>query len=323
MIFVLIIFINIIIYFYFDKISNFLNIYDNPDNNIKIHRKKTFIGGGIILYLNFLMMFFYHVYVDKIFMMSKTLFITSSLIFLIGLIDDKIRLPITFRLISTAVLLYFFFIFKEEFIIKEIFTNFIDYKINLKEFSFLFTIICFITLVNIMNMSDGINNLSSIYIFLFFIFLLFKNEELISFYFLFPGLLTFFILNYKDRVFLGDGGIYLIYFLIGCFVSISYNSKLINFQNIIAMFIIPFVDMIRVSVTRIINSRSPALGDNNHLHHILMKKFNNSFMVSIIIISLTAIPIILYEFINQYILIFSIQLFSYFFIFFFLKIKKL
>jgi UDP-GlcNAc:undecaprenyl-phosphate/decaprenyl-phosphate GlcNAc-1-phosphate transferase len=323
MIFVLIIFINIIFYFYIDKISNSLNIYDNPDNNIKIHRKRTFIGGGIIFYLNFLMMFFYHIYVDKIFMMSLTLFIASSLIFLIGLIDDKIRLPITFRLISTAILLYFFFIFNEEFIIKEIFINILDHKINLKEFSYLFSIICFITLINIMNMSDGINNISSIYIFLFFIFLLYKNEELISFYFLFPGLLTFFILNYKDRVFLGDGGIYLIYFLIGCFVSISYNSKIINLQNVIVMFIIPFIDMIRVSVTRIINSRSPAVGDNNHLHHILMKKFNNSFMVSIIIISLTAIPIIFYEFINYYIIVFFIQLFFYFFIIFFLKNKKI
>tara|TARA_A100001015_G_scaffold134225_1_gene148928 strand:+ start:123 stop:1094 length:972 start_codon:yes stop_codon:yes gene_type:complete len=323
MIFVSIIFINLIFYFYLDKISNFLNIYDNPDSVIKIHKNRTFIGGGIILYSNFIMMFLYHVYVDKIFMMSISLFITSSLIFIVGLIDDKVRLPITFRLISTFIILYFFFNFKKEFLIVEIFTNFIDYKINLREFSLVFTIICFITLINIMNMSDGINNLSSIYIFLFFIYLFFKNEELISFYLLFPGLLTFFILNYKDRAFLGDGGIYLIYFLIGCFVSISYNSKLINFQSITIMFIVPFIDMIRVSLIRIINSRSPAVGDNNHLHHILMKKINNSFIVSIIIISLTVIPIIFYELINQHILIFSIQLFFYFFIVLFLTEKKL
>lgn len=323
MIFILLIFINIIFYFNLDRISYFLNLYDYPDNNIKIHSNRTFIGGGIIFYLNLFIIFLYHIYIEEIFIMSKTLFIISSLFFLIGLIDDKIRLSITFRLISTTVLLYIFFIFKEEFMIKEIFLNFFDYKINLHKFSILFTIICFITLLNIMNMSDGINNLSSFYIFLFLIFLLFKNSELFIFYLLFPGLLTFLILNYKGRVFLGDSGIYLIYFLIGCFVTNSYNSKLIDFQNILIIFIIPFTDMIRVGAIRIINSRSPMFGDNNHLHHNLMAKVNSSFRTSIIIISLTAIPLIFYEFINQFTIIFSIQLFSYFFIIFFLKNKKI
>lgn len=318
-----IILLNIIIFYNLDRLSNFFKIFDHPDNNIKKHTKKTFIGGGIIFYVNFLIIFFFHSFVEDILMLSKVLFVTSTSLFLIGLIDDKIKLPINFRLISTFTLLYFFFTFKNEFIIESIYLDFLDYKVNFRDFSLVFTIICFITLINIMNMSDGINCLSATYILTFLIYLLYKNQDLQSLYILLPGIITFFILNFKGRVFLGDGGIYFIYFLIGCMTTYSYNSNLVDFQNILIMFMIPFIDMLRVCFKRVINSRSPAVGDTNHLHHILFIKFNNSFFTSLAIVSLTLFPMIFYEIINFYYLTLFFQLFSYFIIIFFFKNKQI
>tara|TARA_B100001175_G_C19316440_1_gene545584 strand:- start:193 stop:453 length:261 start_codon:yes stop_codon:yes gene_type:complete len=68
---------------------------------------------------------------------------------------------------------------------------------------------------------------------------------------------------------------------------------------------LPGIDMIRLSVTRLINNQSPFQGDNNHIHHFLINKFNYNKSI-IIIFLLIFIPIILYNFlaINLLLIIF-------------------
>ena len=57
-IFLLLFLLNLIIFFKINELSQILNIYDKPDNKLKLHKTNVPIIGGIILALNFSILFF-------------------------------------------------------------------------------------------------------------------------------------------------------------------------------------------------------------------------------------------------------------------------
>ena len=66
-------------------------------------------------------------------------------------------------------------------------------------------------------------------------------------------------------------------------------------DEVVLMMIIPGIDMIRLCILRIIKNKSPFEGDNNHFHHLLLKKFNHS--ISIFILSIMIfLPIFLFNY---------------------------
>ena len=69
---------------------------------------------------------------------------------------------------------------------------------------------------------------------------------------------------------------------------------------------LPGTDMIRLFFVRLINNKSPFHGDNNHIHHLLIKKLKHTKAI-IIIFLLIFIPIFLFHFlkINPLLLIIS------------------
>ena len=124
-------------------------------------------------------------------------------------------------------------------------------------FSFIFIILAFALLTNALNMFDGIN--LQLICFSLFIFLIFILKGflpiffgLISISFIFLGLL-----NYQNKVFIGDGGCYLISALIGC--SFIYQYKYFeNFlfgDEIFIILLIPSVDMLRLFLVRSLNKK--------------------------------------------------------------------
>ena len=54
---IVILVVNLLFIFQFDKIQNFLGIYDYPDEERKLHSKKIPIVGGTIVMANLLMLF--------------------------------------------------------------------------------------------------------------------------------------------------------------------------------------------------------------------------------------------------------------------------
>ena len=99
MIYILLLILNIILYFSFSKLSKILNIYDNPDGKLKIHNIKTPLLGGVIFFLNFILISFFQLaFSDDFLMLKKTFFIKEEMMFIIffitiffiiGLYDDK------------------------------------------------------------------------------------------------------------------------------------------------------------------------------------------------------------------------------------------
>ncbi len=114
-------------------------------------------------------------------------------------------------------------------------------------------------------MFDGINlqvGLYALFIFLFFILNDFNKVFFIS---LSIGIIFFLILNFKSESFLGDGGSYLLSFLIGYFFIKMYNFEYILFADQVALFmLLPGLDLMRLFITRIIKKRHPFSADRNH-----------------------------------------------------------
>ena len=85
---------NILILFYFSKISNYLNFFDFPDNDRKIHNNPISLLGGFIVYFNLIIIFLLDlIFKENLFPFREFdnyIFIfISTLVFLLGYIDDK------------------------------------------------------------------------------------------------------------------------------------------------------------------------------------------------------------------------------------------
>ena len=105
-------------------------------------------------------------------------------------------------------------------------TSLLDNKI----ISFLFIIICFLVLVNGSNFIDGLNGLQLSY-YLIVLSVLFKDNFFgqigISFngsIFLIILIIYILVLNFKNKLFLGDSGSYILSLLIGFILINIYNS---------------------------------------------------------------------------------------------------
>jgi UDP-GlcNAc:undecaprenyl-phosphate GlcNAc-1-phosphate transferase len=280
--FILIILINIFIVIYFDKISKLVNLIDVPDGVRKIHKKKTPLLGGSMFLLNLFFFVIYYFINNSIFNLdyfstSKEIIIFSAFslfFFLLGFFDDKFNLSANFKLISKISLIFFLIYLEDQILIKELRFSFSINKINIENISYLFSVLCFLLFINAFNMFDGINLQSAIYsVFLFLIFLLkgiFIEISLVLLIVLF----FFAYLNFKNKCFMGDNGTLLISFILSYFFIKSVKTYNTFFADeIFLIMLVPGLDLIRLFVTRILHHKHPFKGDNNHIHHILLKVF--------------------------------------------------
>ena len=108
---------------------------------------------------------------------------------------------------------------------------------------------------------------------------------------------------------MGESGISFIGFLLSYFSILSFNNKLINYADEIFLIMsIPGFDLLRLSLTRLISHKHPFSADKNHIHHKLLKKYNEKITI-LIVMTLVVLPYLLFLIFNN--LIFSI-LFSFF-----------
>ena len=153
--------------------------------------------------------------------------------------------------------------------------------------SFILTIVWIVGLTNAINWIDGLDGLAVGIIIIGIIGLLIINLKLKQFemfYILVPILaacLSFLKHNfYPAKIIMGDGGSYLLGFLIA-FVSIisvtkyplgSLEVSVTALYIPIMLFFVPILDMISVITYRILDGRSPFFPDKIHLHHRLMSR---------------------------------------------------
>jgi UDP-N-acetylmuramyl pentapeptide phosphotransferase/UDP-N-acetylglucosamine-1-phosphate transferase len=303
----LLIFTNLLFIVFYKSITKKINLFDYPNFKRKIHKTKVFLGGGILFEINILVLIiflFFNNFLEKDYFYSLkshvSFFLVPLFLFTIAYIDDKKNLSANIKLILVSLVIYCAVTIDSDLLITEIKFNTLEKVFYLLNFSTAFTVLCFLLFINAFNMFDGINLQAGIYSFLiFFTFLINNVLPHLSFFFL---IIIFFyiILNYLNKIFLGETGCILISYYISYFFIKSYNIEKVFFADQIILYLLfPGLDLFRLFFFRIINKQNPFVADTNHLHHFLLK-VHEPAKVFIIIFVAYALPIIFSTLINNF-----------------------
>ena len=322
MIYFFIIICNIFFLTFFKKISKFINVFDLPDNKRKIHTEKISLLGGLIFLFNIICYLLYEFLINKekifkIFYFQETLsififFFSSILIFLIGYIDDKIKLSARVRLILLSFIILINLLVNSDLNISLIKLSFLN-SFSIENFSFFWTFLCLLLFINAFNFFDGINLQSAGFIYAICFFFLYKNIFFDFFVVIFIANTFFIYLNYYSKTFLGNSGSFFLPFLFGSLFISSYNNTSLVADEIVVLMLIPGWDLLRLFFQRILKKTSPMTADNNHIHHYLIKKFSNT-KAALIIQALIWIPFFLSQYIGYINLLLIAQTLCYFLI---------
>ena len=320
---------NLLIFIKFHKFSNFFVVFDKPDGKLKKHNKAISLIGGFIILVNlYLIIFFLKILnMDNVIFEDNFLYIVlilSFLFYLIGFVDDLKNLSPNLKLfliIISIILVTFFF---PELKLDYIKISFLHKDYFFGNYAFIFIILSFALLANAINMFDGIN--LQLISYTLFIFLIFVINSFFSLFFILLSICFIFlgILNYKNKVFIGDGGCYLISSILGCTFIYQYKSfsNFLYGDQIFIILLIPAIDMLRLFFVRLINKKNPFRGDLNHLHHIIDRFTKNKNLTVIITLSLCIFPtFLMYLGIKTYSIL-AISLLIYFSLILFLGFKN-
>lgn len=309
-------------FFYLEKIKLLINIYDDSNlDNRKIHSGKVPPIGGVVIYIVFLISSIFnileHLQNEQFFTKKEqvTLFFSTSLIFFTGLLDDKYSLRPLNKSIVFLISILIFLLNNPDINVYFIRSELFSEVITLGDFSLFFTLFCIFCFMNAFNMYDGINLQSGLYSLFIFIILFFKNIDNFFFISLIISLLFFIYYNFKNKIFFGNNGSYLVSFLISVYlIKSNIVFSKISVEEILILLLIPGIDMLRLFIFRIIKGKSPFLPDNHHIHHLIFAKNNDVLLTAIIILTLTVLPYLIYIFLFKNLLILLLQISLYFII---------
>ncbi len=269
---------------------------DHPGHR-KIHDKPTPLLGGAAIFLSinvtiiihiFLHQFGVHSYVAEIIFLdipkgflsfsadmpkTSTYFLGGAIIFILGLIDDKVGLSPIVRLVSVT-------------LIAVVIVS-ISVKPGAFESShflgFVIAVLWIVGITNGFNLIDGVNGLCAgnamLSSMMFLIIAIRGGHQLIGLLLMtFIGAVAgFFIFNFpKGKIFLGSSGSMFIGYTLSVLVMfVSYGTRFggTNLSLIMPILILsfPLMDTLTVIFVRLKNRQSPFRGDTNHLHHRLRR----------------------------------------------------
>lgn len=303
--------INLLIFINFHIIKNKIKLIDDPKSEIrKIHKKPISQIGGIWLMFNLFIIYLFSKNFFEIKIFNETihdlkkfgsLWIGLLFLFLIGLIDDKLKIKTSIKSILLFFSIVLVLLIDKDLILSTINLSFLNSSFSIGNLSFFFTLLSILLFINATNLYDGIDlqlGFYSLFLISYFIFLK------LSFFFFLPILIFiifYLILNYKKLLFLGDNGSYVIGFLFSYLFIKSYNYEVINYADkIFLIMILPGVDMFRLFIIRIFSKKNPFYPDQNHIHHLLLNsEKSNIIQVNLITIFLAASPLIISQLFNS------------------------
>jgi len=304
----------------FNKINLFKLNIDYPDYNRKIHTKPVALAGGLIIIINIFFLYIYLILFKKQ-TVDFSFFFGCLMIFTFGFLDDKHKLSYNSKFIFLSLIFGISFFLDKNLRVSELYIESIDKTININNFSFFFTIFCFLLLSNALNMFDGINCQCITFSIILFSYLLTLQNQLLIISLVLVLIFTLY-LNSKNLIFLGNSGSYLLSYIISHQIIYFYNSKFIrSIEEIFILLMVPGVDMLRVFFKRLYDKKNPFKPDKIHLHHFLLDRYGYKLSISIIFFILIFNYLTLYINLNKIIIIFSYGVF-YIILITFLNLKK-
>ena len=206
-------------------------------------------------------------------------------IFLIGLLSDiDILHSPFFRIIfQTIIIVVYLFLFDN--FVSSIRVDFFDNLLNIFFIKLFFTSFCILVLINGTNFIDGVNTLVVGYFILVASNVLYLTEvigldlDILLVSTCLTCLVVIYIFNFFGKIYLGDGGAYLISFVVGVtLIKFSNDNYLVSPYYIVALLWYPAYENLFSIIRKKILKKTPSTPDNEHLHQFiylyLVKLFN-------------------------------------------------
>ena len=302
-------FINLFILINIRKISFKFKLIDYQKD--KIHTKDT-PKFGFFLYLNtifFLYIITFYFNLDNKFTILSYIFLIKATLFL-GFLDDKYNLDVSKRFfLSIFIIGFFYYINPSSIYISINFSFFLNY---------ILLVIFTLGFIHLVNITDGINGLVPSIFFYSCFYYFFKGYFLLDPFFQFflilscLGISIFLLPNFFGFCFLGNSGSYLIAIIISIFYTQLYVNQVVEYSDILLIFLVPLIDGLRVTFKRILNQKNPFSGDYTHIHHMIRSKNIMIFTYYLIVFT----PSILNFYFTDYTIYISIGAFIVYFFFY-------
>ena len=227
------------------------------------------------------------------------------LIFCVGFLSDikKINSPKLRFIIQTLIVLGV--VYFSSITVPQTKIIFLDQLLTNNTFRIFFSIFCILIVINGCNFIDGVNTSLIGYCLIISSSLYYLDlngieiSKIVDFYNLIPVLLSIFILNFFNKLYLGDGGSYFLGLLFALYLINIYqiNSNISPYFIVCLLWYPAFENLFSILRKKKL-SKSPLQPDTNHLHQMiylyLKKKFN---FKNIYINTITGLTINFYNFI--------------------------
>ncbi|GAA0891212.1 UDP-N-acetylglucosamine--undecaprenyl-phosphate N-acetylglucosaminephosphotransferase [Fulvivirga kasyanovii] len=262
------------------KLALLVGLVDTP-NERKIHRSPVPLVGGMAIFTG---SFFSFLLTNPSWANMgdiKVIVLGAILLLLVGVIDDKLNIRASLKLLIQIALAYY--AFRNGLKIDSLYGIFGIYKLP-EAVQYVLTLLVITGVVNAFNLMDGIDGLAAglavVGLGAFTVLAILAGEAfLITLYLsLIGSLIAFLRFNFdkKNKIFMGDAGsLFLGFILVVSAISILQTTKdtshaTASLATIIGVLALPVVDSLRVYKRRIANGHSPFKADRTHLHHLVL-----------------------------------------------------
>ena len=279
-------------------------IIDNINSRSSHSSIATRTGGFSLFSILFLISVYFYLTGYEIYEFS--LLIPLSILMTVGLYDDingvDFKLKFIFQIIAAKIII------DNGLIIDNLHGFAGIYELS-RIAAQILTIFIIVAIINSINFIDGIDGLAITIVILFVIgfefFAISPTSYINLSTILVTSLAPLYYFNYrkKNKIFLGDSGslflggvvsIYVVYVLSNNYI-IKSEFDLHKILFVISILFYPIIDIIRIFFLRLLKGKSPFQADKNHIHHLLLRKINNHFYTTLIIMSVSVFFIILMQ----------------------------
>ena len=208
-------------------------------------------------------------------------------IFLTGLLSDlDILHSPYFRIIfQTIIIVVYLFLFDN--FVSSIRVDFFDNLLNIFFIKLFFTSFCILVLINGTNFIDGVNTLVVGYFILVASNVLYLTEvndldlDILLVSTCLTSLVVIYIFNFFGKIYLGDGGAYLISFVAGVtLIKFSNDNYIVSPYYIVALLWYPAYENLFSIIRKKISKKSPSVPDNEHLHQFIYLYLDKLFNIN-------------------------------------------
>lgn len=284
------------------KVANAKKLFDEPDDNRKIHKNPIPSLGGLGMFIGFAIALLLTINFSKESPEFQYYIAAFLVTFFIGIKDDILVLTAGKKFIGQLIVAAIL-VFKAKLLITDMHGFLGLYQIDPVSSCFL-TLFALVVIINSFNLIDGVDGLAgSLGLFTSLLFATFffinGNIPYAVLGFAFSGsLLAFLKFNFHPaKIFMGDTGSLMIG-LVNSILVIKFIESAGSYRNYPAIaspaigfgiLLLPLMDTLRVFGMRISKGKSPFSPDRNHIHHLLLDRGFNHRGVTYTCVAATAI----------------------------------